>query len=46
MNSGLISAELQNHVSLDEMVLYLEAWVEAGMNDKMGYLARDIRKTA
>jgi epoxyqueuosine reductase len=30
--------------SLDEYGPYLEAWVEAGMNDKMGYLARDINK--
>ncbi len=28
--------------SLDEYGPYLEAWVEAGMHDKMGYLARDI----
>jgi|APIni6443716594_1056825.scaffolds.fasta_scaffold109289_2 epoxyqueuosine reductase len=30
--------------SLDEYGPYLEAWVDAGMNDKMGYLARDINK--
>ncbi len=30
--------------SLDEYGPYLEAWVEAGMHDKMGYLARDINK--
>ena len=29
---------------LDEYGPYLEAWVEAGMHDKMGYLARDINK--
>ena len=30
--------------SLDEYGPHLEAWVEAGMHDKMGYLARDINK--
>jgi epoxyqueuosine reductase len=30
--------------SLDENGPFLEAWVEAGMYDKMGYLARDIGK--
>jgi epoxyqueuosine reductase len=30
--------------SLDEYGPYLEAWAEAGMHDKMGYLARDINK--
>jgi epoxyqueuosine reductase len=30
--------------SLDEYGPYLEAWVEAGMHDKMGYLVRDINK--
>jgi epoxyqueuosine reductase len=30
--------------SLDEYGPFLEKWVEAGMHDKMGYLARDISK--
>jgi len=30
--------------SMDEYGPFLEKWVEAGMHDKMGYLARDIRK--
>ena len=30
--------------SLDEYGPHLKAWIEAGMNDKMGYLARDMKK--
>ena len=30
--------------SLDEYGPHLKAWVDAGMNDKMGYLARNIEK--
>ncbi len=30
--------------SMDEYGPFLEKWVEAGMHDKMGYLARDISK--
>lgn len=30
--------------SLDEYGLHLKAWIDAGMNDIMGYLARDIDK--